>query len=226
MTGSELDGIGPRVLVTDFDGTMTRVDFFDVVLQTASPGSIPDYWGRCVAGELTHVAALDAIFRHGPRTLAGLEALLPLADLDPATPQAVRQLRNAGWDIVVISAGCDWYIRRILADVLEQVRLIANPGGFAPDTGLTMGWPERTAPWYSAHFGVDKRAVVQLLVERGSTVAFAGDGRPDLAAIRQVLPRGRFARGWLAETLAAEGLEFRRFDRWSEIATALTTARS
>ncbi len=216
-----LTALGERVFVTDFDGTMTGVDFFDVVLNHVAPGSMDSYWERCIAGELTHVAALNGIFQSAPRNVAELRTWLPETQLDPATPQAIQLLRQAGWDVLVVSAGCAWYIEEILAPVSEQVHIIANPGDVTLETGLWMGWPPADSPWYSAHFGVDKGRLVQLLTQAGKTVAFAGDGRPDLAASREVSAELRFAKSWLADQLTQQGLAFRSFGDWSEIASAL-----
>ena len=225
MTTDTLDGIGDRVFVTDFDGTMTAVDFFDVVLQHADLRTMPDYWGECVAGRLTHVEALHGIFQHAPRDLETLQSYLPQTQLDPDTPAAIERLQRAGWDVVVVSAGSVWYIEQLLRDVRNHIRLIGNPGGFTPETGLTMTWPPTNVLWYSRHFGVDKAAVVRHLEATGVTVAFAGDGRPDVAAARLVPAELRFAKGWLAETLESERLPFRRFDHWSEIAEMLMEAQ-
>jgi len=220
------DGLGSRVLVTDFDGTMTAVDFFDVILDVVPTETMPDYWGECVAGRLTHVEALHGIFQHAPRDPAVIEALLPKTKLDPRTAEAVGQLREHGWDVIVVSAGSQWYIDRILAPIANQVRIIANPGDFSPATGLSMTWPPRDVPWYSAHFGVDKAAIIRTLQARGvQHIAFAGDGRPDLAAARLVDAEHLFAKSWLAEMLTAEGRGYRPFEDWSEIAQSLQATR-
>ncbi|HUQ69338.1 MAG TPA: HAD-IB family phosphatase [Planctomycetaceae bacterium] len=222
MTADPLAGLGPKVFVTDFDGTMTGVDFYELVLHHVPNIEKPDYWAECVAGRLTHVAALHGIFQQAPRDLAELTRWLPEAKLDPLTTQAVRQLRAAGWDIVVVSAGSEWYIRQLLDEVRDDVRIIANPGGYSDERGLWMGWPPIDALWHCPHFGVDKSKIVQHLIDRGATVAFAGDGRPDLSAIRRVAAPHRFARGWLSEVLATEGLDHQVFATWSDIAPRLT----
>lgn len=222
MSHGVLSGLQSNVLVTDFDGTMTAVDFFDVILEVVPTDTMPDYWGECVAGRLTHVEALHGIFQHAPRDLAVLEALLPKTQLDPRTRESVRRLREHGWDVVVVSAGSQWYIDRILAPLANEVRIIANPGGFTPEAGLSMTWPPREVPWYSSHFGVDKAAIIREFHKRGARrIAFAGDGRPDLAAARLVDAENLFARTWLAEMLSQEGLGYRRFEKWSEIAETL-----
>jgi 2,3-diketo-5-methylthio-1-phosphopentane phosphatase len=216
-----LEGLGDRVFVTDFDGTMTAVDFFDVVLNHADLNAMPDYWGHCVAGTLTHVEALHGIFQHAPRDLAVLQSYLAETQLDAKAAAAIHELNDHGWDVVVVSAGSAWYIEQLLSEVRDRVRIVANPGHYSPTTGLTMTWPPEDSPWYSRHFGVDKAAVVRWLQRTGATVAFAGDGRPDIAAARFVSTELRFARAWLAEALRSEGLEFRPFGRWSEIAEIL-----
>lgn len=50
------------VLVTDFDGTVTRRDFFEIVRARwpAPPGDDP--WELYLAGKLTHFGALQRIF--------------------------------------------------------------------------------------------------------------------------------------------------------------------
>ena len=90
-----------------------------------------------------------------------------------------------------------------------------------------MTWPPRDVPWYSAHFGVDKAAIIRTLQSRGvQQIAFAGDGRPDLAAARLVTPENLFAKTWLAEMLTAEGIGYRPFEHWSEIGDQLLTSQS
>lgn len=221
MTADELAGLGSQVFVTDFDGTMTGVDFYEVVQHHANNAAAERYWHDLVAGRITHVEALDGIFHQAPHDEAELIRWLPETRLDPATPQAVKQLRDAGWDIVVVSAGSEWYIRKLLAPVANDVHIIANPGGYSDERGLWMDWPPKDVPWYCPHFGVDKAKIVQQLLDQGSTVAFAGDGRPDRKAMEPITADLRFARGWLAEVLTADGLAFQPFTVWSEIAQRL-----
>lgn len=221
MTADPLARLGDKVFVTDFDGTMTAVDFYDLVLRHVPDAETPDCWADCDAGRATHVATLHGIFQRAPRDEAFLRSWLPEAELDPATPAAVGQLRAAGWDIVVVSAGSEWYIRQLLAPVAQDVHVIANPGGYSDDEGLWMDWPPADVPWYCRHFGVDKGKIVQHLQDRGATVAFAGDGRPDRSAITRVPAELRFAKGWLAEMLTASGMAFQPFAVWSDIAPRL-----
>ena len=226
MMGVERNGIGGvskrpgGILVTDFDGTMTREDFYRVALARLTPPEMPDYWEEYLAGRLTHFEALQQVFAHIHAPEDVVMATARAMELDPDLPAAVAHLQQAGWDIRIASAGCDWYIRRLLAEQGVSVTCYANPGRYNPAHGLQMS-PPLDSPYYSPATGIDKGAVVLDAIKSGVRVAFAGDGRPDLPALLHVPPDCRFARGWLAEHCRLEAIPFHPFSRWSDIARHL-----
>ena len=52
----------PHLLVTDFDGTLTRHDFFHLVVEAFAPAGLDGYWRDYAAGRITHFEALAGIF--------------------------------------------------------------------------------------------------------------------------------------------------------------------
>ena len=64
-------------------------------------------------------------------------------------------------------------------------------------------------------------AVVKDALKQSNRVAFAGDGRPDLAPALLVEPRRRFAKHWLAKKLQEIGEPYQPFETWSDVANAL-----
>jgi 2-hydroxy-3-keto-5-methylthiopentenyl-1-phosphate phosphatase len=210
------DDASRKVLVSDFDGTITRRDFFQLVVERLLPAECPDDWGEYLAGRLTHFDALRNIF--GSVT-AGEPAFLQVVDameLEPNLASEVEALRASGWRIIVASAGCDWYIRRLLSGAGVEVEVHANPGRIEAGR-LVMERPEGSR-FLSRQTGVDKVAIVRDAQARAETVAFAGDGHPDLAPALLVPGDLRFARGVLAEDLARLGEAYRPFDRWADVA--------
>ena len=208
-----------RVLVSDFDGTMTRRDFFQLVVERLLPSDCPDYWGEYLAGRLTHFEALRAIF--GSVT-AGEAALLELVDsmeLEADLQGEIEGLEHAGWRVVVASAGCDWYIRRLLVEAGVSIEVHANPGRIE-EGRLVLELPTGSE-FFSTQTGVDKVAIVRAAMSEADIVAFAGDGLPDLAPALIVPGEFRFARGVLAEELTRRGEPFLPFERWSEVARSL-----
>ncbi len=209
-----------RVLVSDFDGTMTSHDFYQLVSERLLPAEMPDYWGEYRAGARTHFSALQAIFRSLRVSESELLEVVGAMEFDSGIPSAVERLQKSDWEIVVVSAGCSWYIEKLLGPLAERITVYANPGTFSPTEGLAMEMPSG-GEFVSTQLGVDKEGVVGHFQRRGFEVAFAGDGHPDIDAARRVPAAMRFARADLAADLAREGLSFQPFERWTEIAELL-----
>ena len=210
-----------KILVTDFDGTITRRDFYQLVLNRVPPGT-PDFWGEYLAGRITHFEALNAVFGAYTPGETALIALTHDMEIDPGLHQGVEMLRGAGWSVQVASAGCSWYIQRLLREADVAVDVFANPGMMV-DGRLLMSLP-RDSPFFSPMTGIDKRGIVQNALETGAVVAFAGDGPPDFEPALLVPENLRFATGFLAGELTRRGLGFRPFGRWSEVAETLCLA--
>lgn len=209
-----------RILVTDFDGTLTRFDFYDLACRRY-PEIAGDHWQRYEAGELSHFEALRRIFAGLRASETEMAGILRAMQIEPRLAEAIGLLEPSGWRVIVASAGCDWYIRRLLADAGVSLEVHANPGVYAPATGLAMRLPE-PSPFRSAQLGVNKVAVVREALRTAGTVAFAGDGRPDLAPALLVHPKLRFARSWLARKLGEIGESYQPYDSWLEIAQSLS----
>jgi len=208
-----------RILVSDFDGTMTRRDFYQLVEERLSPQGASDWWSEYQAGRISHFEALRQIFGAFPAGEVELIRLAHAMDLDPDLAASVTALGVAGWEVVVASAGCEWYIRLLLNEAGVDLPVHANPG-HVEGGRLVMEWPS-TSRFQSPRTGIDKVAVVRAAQQGGRTVAFAGDGPPDLEPALLVPAPLRFARGYLAEALRARGEKFHPFERWSDIARKL-----
>jgi 2-hydroxy-3-keto-5-methylthiopentenyl-1-phosphate phosphatase len=182
---------GPAgVLVSDFDGTMTRYDFYKLVVECLLPPETPDYWARYRAGSISHFEALRRYFASIRASEKEVLSVLKRMQLDPHLRAAVE----AGVELEVHS----------------------NPGQFEMGKGLLMELPTGSA-YLSRTVGIDKAAVVRFFTASGRPVAFAGDGFPDAEPARLVPDHLRFARGDLANVLLNAGVPFRRFETWSHI---------
>lgn len=213
------------VLVTDFDGTITLHDFYLLAVERfLTPADLAP-WQDYRAGRISHFEAIRRIFARIRAPEA--QALQTVRDMrpDPRLAASVAALHAAGWRVVIASAGCEWYVRLILEGAglnreREDIEVHANPGHYAEGGPLVME-ESVNSPFYSPETGVDKAGIVRFHLERGSRVAYAGDGYTDAEAALLVPDSLRFARADLAETLEARGAPFRPFTVWSEVADAL-----
>lgn len=210
-----------KVLVSDFDGTMTRHDFYKLALEHLLPRDVPDYWAQYRAGEITHFEALRLYFASIRKSEAEVLEVVHQMQLDEQLSQALHQLGEAGWRVVIASAGCHWYMSHLLQGLEQKLEIHANPGRFVEGQGLLMELPWES-PYFSSELGIDKLGVVRKQVDQGLVVAFAGDGFPDIEPARIVPDDLRFARGDLAGQFSREELPYRSFETWSQVADHLS----
>ena len=213
------------VLVTDFDGTITGKDFFRLAVERLLTPEDMAPWDAFLAGKTGHFAAVQMIFGKIRAPESAVLALLDDMQPDPRMPEYVRALHDAGWRVVVASAGCEWYIRIILERLgVSGLEIHANPGMYREGGPLEMSLPVGS-PFYSPETGIDKEAIVRANMGGGPagnvTVVYAGDGVTDVPAGLMLPPSRRFARSDMAESLRRRGEGFRPFNVWSDVAEAI-----
>ena len=210
----------PAVLVSDFDGTLAHPDFYQLVRAQLVPPSTPDYWREYREGACSHFDALKQYFYAAEGGEPEFVRLLDGIALPDNLPGLVARLRERGWAVVIVSAGCQWYIDRLLTRARCDLPVITNAGGVESGR-LVMRRPE-SSPFRCEDNGVDKHAVVTQLLSAGKRVAYCGDGYTDLPAAKLVAEERRYARADLAEALEAEGLGYRPFSDWQDVVEGLT----
>lgn len=206
-----------KILVTDFDGTLTQVDFFQAVLERLL-GDDMSIWHSYCQGKITHFEALAGYYQQIRLSEISLKSLVGELGFPPQFSLLLDQLRFAHWDLVIASAGCEWYIQQLIdAQNLKCPPTIhANKGSYSKEFGLIMQLP-KDSPHYDPNIGISKTSVVKSHQGLNQCVAFAGDGPTDLAPALLVEPQLRFAKGSLARLLSEKGESFVPFDRWEEI---------
>jgi len=210
-----------KIFVSDYDGTITDKDFYSLLAERYIPADTPDYFAQYREGRITHFEAMAAYFAFAPTEEQQLEELLEASQADPDLGESAALLQRAGWELWVVSAGSSWYVERVLRRAGVAVPVYSNPGRLENGRGLVLEKLDPSSPFHSASVGVDKSAVVRHALRIADSVAFAGDGPPDLQPSLLVRPNLRFARGFLAEALRERGEAFQPFLRWSEIAKKL-----
>ncbi|HEX2661501.1 MAG TPA: HAD-IB family phosphatase [Candidatus Acidoferrum sp.] len=210
-----------KIFVSDYDGTITDKDFYALLAERYVPADTPDYFAQYRKRQISHFEAMAAYFAFAPTEVQRLEELLTASQVDPDLNTSAALLRHAGWELWVVSAGSSWYVERVLNRAGVLATVYSNPGRLENGRGLVLEKLDASSPYHSASVGVDKSAVVRHALRVADTVAFAGDGPPDLQPALLVRPELRFARGILAEELRARGEAFQPFSRWSEIAREL-----
>ncbi|HBE71680.1 MAG TPA: 2,3-diketo-5-methylthio-1-phosphopentane phosphatase [Planctomycetaceae bacterium] len=212
-----------NIFVTDFDGTICRNEFYKIVRDHLLPADAPNYWDDFLNGKTSHFEVLQQYFGAIRDSEATAQSLLNQMQMEPRFDELSAAMTRAGWKIVIASAGCDWYIKRLLAGATVPITLHTNPSTWiGGEDGLQMRMPTEST-FYSPEHGIDKRAITIAAIDEaaGGKVAYAGDGLTDVDAAMCVPPHLRFARGDCARELTRRQEAFQGFERWAEVAESL-----
>ncbi|MBN1594904.1 MtnX-like HAD-IB family phosphatase [candidate division FCPU426 bacterium] len=211
-----------KILISDFDGTMTGEDFYECICRCFPHIKTELVWRKYTQGRITHFEAMQKIFAQIRAPEEEMDALLHGIRLDHGLKKAIDMLKAGGWRIVVVSVGSDWYIKRLFMRDGLDVEIHSNKGEYHPRTGLLIQKP-LDSPYFDEDYGVSKSAAVRAALQHTNCVAFAGDGRTDEEPAKLVDAACRFARGWLAEHFIEQKEKFKRFSSWNELAEILLT---
>ncbi len=205
-------------IICDFDGTITRQDSTDLVLETLADPEWQVLQAEWVAGRLSGADCMAGQVALIGGSAGDLDAVLDTVELDPGFPAFVDWCERRGLALSIVSDGVDYFITRILArHGLEQLAAVANRlTGEAGNWGLRA---PRNGPDCAAGSGVCKCAAAALDAP-DDTLVFVGDGRSDfcIAGHADVL----FAKGQLAAH--ADNLErpYLPFDTFDDVRRSLS----
>ncbi len=171
-------------LVSDFDGTITDDDFFNYVSRRYLGEDALAPWREYLAGNLTHFEALREIFSSLRIDRKEFDDFIRGIPVDKTFFRAAAYCRGQGMPVYICSAGCDYYINRLIGKEIAALGIqpVTNRGVYNPSTGLTMTPPPSDSPFFDPATGISKAAVVRRLQRQGYEVVYCGDGLPDLPA--------------------------------------------
>ncbi len=202
------------VFVSDFDGTLTKKDFYKILSDEYYKEEIKDMYNNWQNGEIRDVDYLGYIFKNVKRNEDEILEDIMKISLDPFTKQFIERINALGGEFVIVSAGTSYYIEKVLKmQGIGDVKIYSNRATFK-NNGLHFALDEKDE-FYSDIFGIDKEKVVKKLRSKYSKVFYAGDSRPDVkAALEADLV---FAKGKLVNLLKEKGKAFIEFNNFSEI---------
>lgn len=205
------------VLISDFDGTISKRDFFDMVVKELLSKEDMKPWYDYVAGKITHVEALSKIFSRVRIPQRELDAFIEKIEIDKKFPETLKLCKQLGIPVYICSAGMDYYILKRIPQYIKKygVVVISNKGEYSPKTGFKLTPLPEGNPFYSKNIGVAKEAVVENFKNQGYMTIFAGDGRPDIKAAS--IADTVFAKDILLELCRKEGIRTLKFDDFGDI---------
>lgn len=202
-------------IVCDFDGTITRTDVIDNILQRfADPSweAIEDQW---LQGDIGSRECLSRQLSLVKATPAELLAYFDSVEIDPDFPDFVDHVIGLGASIEVVSDGIEQAIARILArNYVSLLPILANRLRQVDQNSWRIDFPYSSDACRAASGNCKCKSAPD-----GKRVLVIGDGRSDMCVASGA--DFVFARDSLAEHCERNGIPYARFDFFAELPALL-----
>jgi HAD superfamily phosphoserine phosphatase-like hydrolase len=206
-------------VLSDFDGTVTLNDTFQNVLEKFGQ----DDWGavddQYVRGEITLEECLriqgGMVRASKPQVLDELDQV---TEFRPGFDNLAEYCKTNHYPLVLVSAGLDFVIKHFLTreNLVDKVELFAAVATCTP-RGIKFDFL-KLKDNRSISFKDD---VVRYYKTRADTVAYIGDGRWDLPALRNADLRFAIKNSKLAELCKEQDIQATTVADFTEVATSL-----
>jgi 2-hydroxy-3-keto-5-methylthiopentenyl-1-phosphate phosphatase len=194
-----------RVLICDFDGTITDVDTGELILTKLADGDWRYYHQEYVKGAISFEECLRRQFALvRPTTRASILSLIDeSAKVRPGFEELLASAEPVGVQVVIASYGLDFCIEHVLARVRNGggIRVYSTRTTSGAD-GFHLEFPKLVLK-ESANLKDD---VVGQYKERGFRTIYVGDGASDLPAIERADEGFVIAGSELAKMCEAKGI--------------------
>ena len=208
----------------DFDGTITRRDVLDDLIQRFAVSDswklIEERWQAGIIGSRECLSEEFSLIRIGKDQLA--EFLEGVA-VDPGLNRLLDTLGKYRVPVAVLSDGIDHFISAVLArNGITGIPIRSNTLEHRGKR-LTLQCPH-ASPDCSCAAAHCKCASAQALSQPGRKTIYIGDGRSDLCPARKA--NAVFAKAALAQALTREAIPFTPFTTLNDVAQTLEAAWS
>jgi 2,3-diketo-5-methylthio-1-phosphopentane phosphatase len=172
------------IFVSDFDGTLTGIDFYQILLDKYLGKRELEYFYRWKSGEINVFSFLKEIFTAIDLSKDELLEDIKSITFDKSSINFIKKVRQNGGDFIVLSAGASYYIEKLFDyHGISDINVIANKSCYKD--GKILLTTKETDKYYSNISGIDKAKVVSDLRNKYEKLYYAGDGEPDyLAAVK------------------------------------------
>ncbi|WP_341356437.1 MtnX-like HAD-IB family phosphatase [Rossellomorea sp. y25] len=163
--------------VSDFDGTISKKDFYHLILEKYFVEG-QDLYKQWKSGEIKDIEFLSQVFTSINQEENQIIDDIHSLEIDEYVPSFIRKVQAQGGDFYILSAGTDYYIHHILQQhEITNVKVYSNEG-YYKEKNVHMNI-DPGHPHHSARYGIDKSKVLTDLKKEYETIYFAGDSEPD-----------------------------------------------
>lgn len=216
---SALEALDVTDVFCDFDGTITRVDATDAVLDAFALPAWQEWEQRWMNGEITSQECLARqveLIQADRETLAAFAANLPI---DEGILDLDQRCKDRGVSLTIVSDGLDFIVEKALhRHGLLHLPVFSNHLRWDTQGRLALSFPFATQECRSGA-GTCKCVVTSMMGPSSARTVYIGDGRSDQCVSTRI--DRVFAKGHLQGWCAAQGIACEPFEALREVTLRL-----
>ena len=216
---SVLEAVHVTDVFCDFDGTITRVDATDAVLEAFALPAWQDWEQRWVNGEITSQECLARqveLIQADRETLAAFAENLPI---DEGIFDLDQRCKEFGVPLTIVSDGLDFIVEKVLhRHGLLHLPLVSNHLRWDAQGHLALSFPFATQECRSGA-GTCKCVVTRTTGPSSVRTVYIGDGQSDQCVSEKM--QTVFAKGSLQNWCERTGIPCIPFETLAEVADRL-----
>jgi 2-hydroxy-3-keto-5-methylthiopentenyl-1-phosphate phosphatase len=215
--------VSKPVVFSDFDGTITRLDVTDEILEQYADPSWREVEEQWLRGDIGSRECFERQAKLVKVTVKQLNALIDAIPLDPDFPEFYHMLKARQLPFYIVSDSFDHVIRRVLKRVGADGEL--RNGRHLFSTGLELEAGRMRAVFPHSNHGCKhgcatcKPAIIRRVRKKQQPVVFIGDGLSDRFAVEEA--DIVFAKNELLAYCRERGLACRPFETFGDVQKAL-----
>ena len=205
-----------KIVVTDFDGTITKKDTLSKFLEDYADPRWLDIENDWIDGKFGSQECLIRQFALVPNlTPALIDDFLNTIEIDEGFIPFCKKAKENGIPVVVLSDGLDYFINKILDRYnLDYINVITNHAYFNEYYKFIIEFPNDSSKC-SNEAGTCKCKVVKNLKKLYKTVYYVGDGTSDFCVSKE--PDIVFAKSSLSQHCRKNNIDFREYRTYNDI---------
>lgn len=206
------------LFISDFDGTISKEDFYKKIMKKYMPEKEKTTYLKFKAEEILDIDFLNDIFNHVNISKKELEREILDLEIDNNFFDTIEIIKELKGDLIILSAGCEYYIKKILIKHgIENIPVYSSKGLYKKQ-GLYIT-PDVSSPFYSSRYGISKEAVVKFFRNQYKYIMYAGDSAPDYTA--SLYADVRFAKDELIDIYNSNGIEYIEMKSFKDVSKHL-----
>ena len=208
------------LFIVDFDGTISKKDTIDALLEKFAPASWEDIEQSWLAGEIDAVECMSRQISMVRANRDELDAFFRQIELDQGFVPFYEYASRFG-EVIVASDGVDHAIRMAFRQsAFPAVQIFSNQLNFTSE-GISIAFPNRRADCLGGNGNCKCAVAREQSAITGGPVILIGDGKSDACIAQQA--DVVFAKGKLIDYCLQQDIAHTPFSTFSDVLEAIRT---